>query len=147
MSVPSDVVDAAETEWAPANDPVFQLVPPAFEQLISTAYQSIGQPVVTFYTFWDVYRSLHEAVLATDFSEDVEIEIETEHRMAEEERAAEEERVVKPPPPFADLPVRAGNFDWDQEDEPVVDSGSESEELIVEFSDVSDYESDDDLGL
>jgi hypothetical protein len=42
----------------PAKHPVFQLVPPAFEELAETAYTQLGRPPVSVDTFWDIYTQL-----------------------------------------------------------------------------------------
>ena len=60
--VPKDMLDAAEEEWAPPNDPVFQLIPPDFESHVTRCYEALGEPVVNFDTFWDVYCGLWDLV-------------------------------------------------------------------------------------
>jgi hypothetical protein len=130
------------------------LVPPAFEKLIVTAYQSIGKPAVNIKTFWDVYISLRDEVLVTPLSDDAKSEMESERTTAEAEREAEENNPVKPPPPLANLPVRAGNFniddlegfegdDRDSQTDDESESGSDNEhnsDFIVEFTDTRDEE-------
>jgi hypothetical protein len=44
--------------YAPPDHPVFQLVPPTFDQLAKEFYQTMGQPVVTRGNVWDVYLAL-----------------------------------------------------------------------------------------
>jgi hypothetical protein len=44
--------------FAPPDDPVFQLVPPLFDQYASKLYLRIGQPVVTSTTLWTIFRDL-----------------------------------------------------------------------------------------
>ncbi|KAF8060902.1 hypothetical protein FPV67DRAFT_1673735 [Lyophyllum atratum] len=51
-------------EWAPPDNPVFQLVPPTFGEQASALYASIGSPLVSSLTFWAVYPDLLEAFLA-----------------------------------------------------------------------------------
>ena len=75
-----------EQQWAPRDLPVFQLVPPAFDEQANVLYTNIGCPVVSSSTFWDVYKQLlsafralptipllDEAVSAAACVEDVEI--------------------------------------------------------------------------
>ena len=44
-----------EQAWADPTDPVFLLVPRTFKEHAVTFYDRIGQPAVTFKTFWDIY--------------------------------------------------------------------------------------------
>jgi len=68
-----------EKKWAPRNLPVFQLVPPAFEEHANVLYAKLGKPAVSSESFWLVYKkllsvfqdlaassSLDEAALADD---------------------------------------------------------------------------------
>ncbi|KAF8059518.1 hypothetical protein FPV67DRAFT_1564953 [Lyophyllum atratum] len=59
-----ELFDEVEKEWAPPDDPVFQLVPPTFGEQASALYVSIGSPAVSSLTFWAVYSDLLEAFLA-----------------------------------------------------------------------------------
>ncbi|THG94061.1 hypothetical protein EW026_g7330 [Hermanssonia centrifuga] len=59
IPVQEDILQAIEERWAPPDHPVFRLVPPTFQVYIQSLYQEIGQPVVQFETFWDVYLHLH----------------------------------------------------------------------------------------
>ena len=54
---------AAEDEWAPADHPVFQLVPPNIEVLFNTIYDRLGRPVVDFMSFWNIYLAMHAQAL------------------------------------------------------------------------------------
>jgi len=62
ITVPDDVLEDAEAEYAPPSDPVFEIVPPAFQVHISSAYTTIGSPTITFDSFWNIYRQLRDAV-------------------------------------------------------------------------------------
>ncbi len=53
-----DLLDAAEAKWAPPSHPVFQLVPPTFQELIEEQYRVLGYPAVSYETFWTVYQAL-----------------------------------------------------------------------------------------
>ncbi|KAF8151403.1 hypothetical protein B0H34DRAFT_755565 [Crassisporium funariophilum] len=59
-----ELFDEVEKEWAPPDDPVFQLVPPTFGEQASALYASIGSPSVSSLTFWAVYSDLLDAFLA-----------------------------------------------------------------------------------
>jgi hypothetical protein len=52
------LIDEVEQLFAPPDHPVFQLVPPIFEQRIVHLYREIGSPVVTSDSFWVIYRHL-----------------------------------------------------------------------------------------
>ena len=60
--VPPDMLDEAEAKWAPADDPIFQLAPPDFEPYVTQCFEDLGNPEVTFNTFWDVYCGLWDLV-------------------------------------------------------------------------------------
>jgi hypothetical protein len=47
-----------ESLYAPPDHPVFTLVPTTFHERVTQLYMSIGQPVVTVKTFWDIYCNL-----------------------------------------------------------------------------------------
>ena len=47
-----------EALHAPPDHPVFELVPPAFHDYVSSAYSEIGKPNVNIDTFWEVYLNL-----------------------------------------------------------------------------------------
>ena len=50
--------DELQKEWAPLNDVVFHLTPPAFHEQATAHYQSLGKPLVSGGSFWDVYSAL-----------------------------------------------------------------------------------------
>jgi hypothetical protein len=58
LTVPSQMFDDLQQEWAPLDDPVFQLVPPSFHTQVNAHYTSLGCPVISKGTFWSVYTSL-----------------------------------------------------------------------------------------
>jgi hypothetical protein len=41
--VPDHLLDEAEKKWAPDDDPIFQLVPPDFQVIVSQCYDDLGQ--------------------------------------------------------------------------------------------------------
>ena len=50
--------NAMQQEWAPLDDPVFQLTPTSFHNQANDHYISLGQPAISRGTFWDVYKLL-----------------------------------------------------------------------------------------
>jgi len=44
--------------YAPADDPVFELVPETFGQFADALYKSMGSPVISWKNVWDVYKEL-----------------------------------------------------------------------------------------
>lgn len=56
------MLSEAEEEWAPDDDPIFQLVPPDFQVIVSKCYCDLGKPAVTSGTFWDIYCGLRDKV-------------------------------------------------------------------------------------
>lgn len=66
------MLSEAEEKWTPNDDPIFQLVPPAFQVIVSECYDDLGQPVVTFDTFWEIYCDLRDKVEEA-VSEDVAV--------------------------------------------------------------------------
>lgn len=56
------MLDAAEEKWAPADDPVFQLVPLSFEPYVTQCFEDLGKPEVNTEKFWDVYHRLRDLV-------------------------------------------------------------------------------------
>jgi hypothetical protein len=50
-----------EKKWAPRDLPVFQLVPPAFEEHANALYANLGKPAVSSASFWVVYKQLLSA--------------------------------------------------------------------------------------
>ena len=60
--VPDDLLAEAEEKWAPADDPIFELVPPCFQEIVDKCYSDLGCPAVTFESFWEVYCDLRDRV-------------------------------------------------------------------------------------
>jgi hypothetical protein len=56
--VPPELFDEMEQQWAPPDDPVFQMAPPTFEAQAQLLYSHIGRPPVSSQTFWAVYSAL-----------------------------------------------------------------------------------------
>ncbi|KDR65144.1 hypothetical protein GALMADRAFT_1330174 [Galerina marginata CBS 339.88] len=64
IDVSPELFDTMEERWAPRNLPVFQLVPPPFEEQANALYTGLGRPAVSSSTFWDVYKQLLSAFRA-----------------------------------------------------------------------------------
>jgi hypothetical protein len=58
IPVPPTLIDEAEALYAPRDHPVLQLVPPLFNTQVTSHYNALGRPTVTFDTFWIIYRQL-----------------------------------------------------------------------------------------
>lgn len=57
--VSTDIFDTMQQEWAPLDDPVFQLTPTSFHNQAYNYYTvSLGHPAISRGTFWDVYKLL-----------------------------------------------------------------------------------------
>ena len=56
------MLSEAEEKWAPDDDPVFQLDPPAFQAVVHACYDNLDQPMLTYDTFWEVYYDLRDRV-------------------------------------------------------------------------------------
>ena len=63
--IPDSLLDKAEEKWAPADDPIFDLVPPPFQNIADRCYDDLGRPSVTVKSFWTIYCALHDKVDAT----------------------------------------------------------------------------------
>jgi len=63
--IPPELINRLEAEYAPPSHEVFQLVPPAFHEHATHFYEAIGRPLVTYQSFWGIYRQLHHAFEAT----------------------------------------------------------------------------------
>ncbi|OAX31874.1 hypothetical protein K503DRAFT_809694 [Rhizopogon vinicolor AM-OR11-026] len=58
LLVPRELFDEVEAIYAPSEHPVFDLVPPTFEQHAQHVYASLGKPQVSSDSFWNVYQLL-----------------------------------------------------------------------------------------
>ncbi|KAJ7899222.1 hypothetical protein B0H14DRAFT_2331815 [Mycena olivaceomarginata] len=65
--VPPELFDEMEATWATPSDPVFKLVPDAFDRQVSAFYAKLGSPEVSLDSFWMIYVSLLNA-----FNTDIE---------------------------------------------------------------------------
>jgi hypothetical protein len=76
--ISNDMFDEMEQEWAPLDDPVFQLMPSSFHSQANHHYTSLGRPAISRGTFWDIYKSL----LACFRQNPVNVTIEEEFNLA-----------------------------------------------------------------
>jgi hypothetical protein len=59
VAVPPELFDEMEAKYCPTTHPVFELVPPAFDEQISHCYRvQLGSPVVNVDTFWQVFGAV-----------------------------------------------------------------------------------------
>ncbi|KZT52387.1 hypothetical protein CALCODRAFT_531300, partial [Calocera cornea HHB12733] len=58
-------IDLIEQLYATPSHPVFQLVPPTFDDHIAHNYRAIGAPAITLASFWMVYLRLRDASLCS----------------------------------------------------------------------------------
>ena len=78
IMISTDMFDGMQQEWAPLDDPVFQLTPTSFHNQANDHYTSLGRPAISRGTFWDVYK-----LLLARFREDlVDVTIEEEFNLA-----------------------------------------------------------------
>ncbi|KZT50182.1 hypothetical protein CALCODRAFT_444920, partial [Calocera cornea HHB12733] len=61
VTISKELVDQVARELAPADHPVFELVPDAFRYEASRVYEAIGCPPVNRSTFWRVYTTMLNA--------------------------------------------------------------------------------------
>jgi hypothetical protein len=62
--VPPELFDEMEATWAPPSNPIFKLVPDAFDQQASAIYAEIGSPAISIKSFWIVYSGMLSAFTA-----------------------------------------------------------------------------------
>jgi hypothetical protein len=58
VQVQPEAIEHVRQLYAPAEDSVFELVPPVFDNFAKVLYQSMGSPSVTSENVWDIYREL-----------------------------------------------------------------------------------------
>lgn len=56
--ISAEMFDELQQEWAPLDDPVFQLTPTSFHNQADNHYTSFGRPGISGGTFWEVYKLL-----------------------------------------------------------------------------------------
>ncbi|KAJ7180569.1 hypothetical protein C8R46DRAFT_1210907 [Mycena filopes] len=56
-----ELFDQLDAQWAPADDPVFELTPPSFHAEATAIFQQLGNPTVDRDTFWFVYVNMLDA--------------------------------------------------------------------------------------
>ncbi|KAG2130210.1 uncharacterized protein EDB93DRAFT_1332123 [Suillus bovinus] len=73
IPVPSELFDEVEAIYAPSNHPVFDLVPPSFEQCAQYLYALLGNPQVSLDSFWNVYQMLLAQFQAIEGDKDLTV--------------------------------------------------------------------------
>ena len=58
MIISPEIFDKLQQEWAPLDNVVFQLTPPTFNTQANAYYFSLGSPLVSKGTFWNIYCAL-----------------------------------------------------------------------------------------
>ncbi|KAL1737827.1 hypothetical protein HDZ31DRAFT_70735 [Schizophyllum fasciatum] len=58
VGVSPEIFSAAEAQWAPPDDPVFQLTPQGFDVEAKQVYNRLGSPSVTHDSVWMVYTQM-----------------------------------------------------------------------------------------
>lgn len=89
IPVDDDLFDEMEAKYAPSEHAVFELVPKAFEDRAELFYSNIGQPAVSFATFWDIYKDIlaefeHHDETEVEFSSMLRTQGSIEHAVSEE---------------------------------------------------------------
>lgn len=56
--VPPEHLKRVRDLYAPADHPIFQLVPPSFSQHCELFYAALGSPPITRATVWDIYNGI-----------------------------------------------------------------------------------------
>ncbi|KAJ7139358.1 hypothetical protein C8R44DRAFT_605301, partial [Mycena epipterygia] len=69
--VPPELFNEMEQQWAPSEDPVFQLAPPVFTTKILELYESLGSPAVSSNNFWEVYTALLNGIVLIDHDDEL----------------------------------------------------------------------------
>ncbi|KZT47783.1 hypothetical protein CALCODRAFT_513599 [Calocera cornea HHB12733] len=74
IAVSEEMLDEAARTYAPADHPVFDMVPVTFDEAAQDAYSVLGSPLVSWGTFWEIYLgmqlALSEAENAAEIFED-----------------------------------------------------------------------------
>ena len=78
IGISTDIFDDMQQEWAPPDDPVFQLTPTSFHNQANHHYTSLARPAISRGTFWDIYKSL----LACFRQDPVDATLEAEFNLA-----------------------------------------------------------------
>ncbi|KAJ7084177.1 hypothetical protein C8R43DRAFT_1051851 [Mycena crocata] len=139
--VPPELFDEMEAQWAPPDDPVFELTPPEFTAKIEEVYQSLGRPEVTSKTFWDIYCVLLDAIVLvedelTQAIQDLDAAFEADVKLMEGQELREGANVVAGYEYYGGLanppPLEEDNED-DDADEVAAD--------LRNFVDITDVES------
>ena len=58
VKVQREAIDHVREKFAPPDDPVFELVPPAFAHQAGRVYEALGSPAVNEENIWQIYRQM-----------------------------------------------------------------------------------------
>jgi len=58
IQVEQAAIDHVRQEFAPPDNPVFQLVPPEFGEYAGILFESMGSPDINSENIWEIYREL-----------------------------------------------------------------------------------------
>jgi hypothetical protein len=73
LPVQSELFDEVEAIYAPPDHPVFDLVPPSFDQRAQYLYASLGKPQVSSDSFWNMYQMLLAQFQAIEGDDDLTV--------------------------------------------------------------------------
>ncbi|KAK2463877.1 hypothetical protein APHAL10511_004049 [Amanita phalloides] len=85
VNVSHEMFDRFQQEWAPHDDAVFQLTPPAFDAQANVYYHSLQRPAISRGTFWDVYTALLDCFHSSPDNHLLETEFNLANRGADDE--------------------------------------------------------------
>lgn len=141
--VPPELFDEMEQKWAPPNDPVFELTPPAFQEQADTLYEGLGRPAVTSETFWIVYTQLLFAF--RNQAQTPELAVALSNTSADKDFVAEMPLIpgLQDLRHGGDVVGKHGYVYLGGLDKPPT-QGQDDEEDLREFADFSDVENSDD---
>ena len=72
VKVEQEALDHVKQLYAPADDPVFELVPPVFAGHAHGLYEAMGHPEVTSKNVWDIYRRILQGLEAIQHASEEE---------------------------------------------------------------------------
>lgn len=144
-----ELLDEMEALWSPPDNPVFELTSKSVYTRIKQLYDSIGSPLLTYNSIWDIFERLQEC-LAQDLQDDDREVVATEFKSLEEnfhqdaylvDVTADEDEFAPPDEDAEDDPFFDDRL-FSDDDEPgnLEDDGVEYEVVLTE-----DEEEDDEI--
>ena len=92
IKVHPDAIEDVRQLYAPPDHEVFILVPMDFSTIINDVYVNMRSPVIAVNTVWDVYRALHNTLMAA--MNDLPMEVHVGWRYAIEQSAVQDAKDV-----------------------------------------------------